>query len=112
MKGNKHMTNINLFRKIGEIDDDLIEQANTLQIKKSIHTKRWIAIAACFALIFAIGIPAITLNIKNQIKLENSQNAKVKYVNKAPVVAGSNSLVPLNEDEIFTKFNLTIFKEK
>ncbi|MEG1846261.1 MAG: hypothetical protein RR239_05105 [Oscillospiraceae bacterium] len=104
------MTNKNIFEQIGNIDDDLIEDANKSSAKKKQPLKFYIPIAACLALVFAIGIPTIALNAKNQIKLENSQNAKAKYINKAPFVVSADCLIPLSEDEIFSKFDLAIFK--
>lgn len=109
------MSNKKLYREIGEIDEVLIEEALIVS-KKGSQKKSWIKLlsqVASIALIvgcIVISIPLITG--KNRvIELTLSRgNIKVYYTDNAPSLSQFNDLVPLTENEIFTKCNTTIFK--
>lgn len=105
------MNKIQLYKEFGGIDEDLIEEAAILN-KKYGENKILIKIAsaaACFVLIFGVGI--FMLGNRNNIDLLLSTgNVKVSYINKAPNIVLSNSLIELSEKELFEKYDTAIFK--
>ena len=75
--------------------------------KRSIPRYIYGAVAACLLLVFLL--PSMLNNSK--IDLENSTgNVKVKYVNRVPDIRTENELIWLSEDEIFNRYNTSIFK--
>lgn len=100
-----------LYKEFGGIDEDLIEEAAIFN-KKNCKSKiliKFVSAAACFVIIFGLGISL--LGRRNYIDLMLSTgNVKVSYINKAPNIASSNSLIELSEKELFEKYDTTIFK--
>jgi len=114
------MNNKQFYREIGEIDEDLIEEARIVQKKcssnKSSPNKSWIklvTVAASFALIVGVaGIGISLINSRNNpFHLSLSKgNIQVYYTNNAASMQQDYNLVSLSEEELLTKRDTTIFK--
>lgn len=101
-----------LFKEIGFLDDDLIEEAENSQIAKKtrIINIKWVGIGACLALFFGLSM-IYFYNQKSDINLvRSSGNVRVKYIDNAPDIMMSASLtIALTEEEILNS-NTSIFK--
>jgi len=114
------MNNKQFFREIGEIEEDLIEEARIAQKKpaqnKSSLHKRWIKLVTVAAsIVFIVGIVSIGISMinarYNAFHLSLSKgNIHVYYTNNAPGSQQLNNLISLSEEELFTKCDTTIFK--
>lgn len=106
------MNRNDFFREIGSIDEKYIQEADIV-MSKSIFKKTWVkiaSVAACFVLIIGIGI-SLVYNQSSTIKLtEASDKVSVKYVNNVPSISVSSALVNLTEQELFSKYDTSIFK--
>lgn len=98
-----------------DFNDKTIELLSTKEIKKEKYNniKRsnrkyfYGAAVTCFLLILFV-IPMLS---NGTIELQNSTgNISVKYVDDIPNIHVERSLVGLSEDEIFNKYNTSIFK--
>lgn len=94
------------FEILGQMDDAYVKSAR--QGRKS--GKRWAAVAACLAVLAAIGIWMLH-DRQNMLPLsDGSQGVTVKYTSKVPAVTAIHSLIDLTEEELFTYFDTAIFR--
>lgn len=104
------MKNEKLLNAIGQINDDYITDAKPREKKSS--RAFWIkfgAIAACFAFTLGIGISMLMQDNEN-IKLSlSSENIRVEYIEEVSTISTQTDLEWLTEEEIFTKYETTIF---
>ncbi|SEW22773.1 hypothetical protein [[Clostridium] fimetarium] len=109
------MNNKQFYREIGEIHEDLIEEARIVQ-KKCSSNKRWIklvTVAASVALIVGVAVIGISLinSRNNAFHLSLSKgNIQVYYTNNTSNLQEDYDLVSLSEEELFSKCDTTIFK--
>lgn len=97
---------------MSEVDSKYVEEAiNYKRTKKKPSWMKWGAMAACFVLGLAIGIPMLK-NQNDHINLSDaSTNVSVRYTNSIPTRAsGSGALAEFTEEELFTRFNTAVFK--
>lgn len=106
-----------LYDEIGQIDDDLIEEA--YHIKKRIFRNRKFirigAAAACLAILAVIGVPMLrTPSVAKAPDLTHlSGGVTARYIEEAPSVNQStkySKLVFYTPEEIFKELKLVIFK--
>lgn len=85
------------------------EKVTNVKVKGKKLCTTLTAIACVLILMISIHI----FNRNSYLHLKNSSgNVSVKYINKAPSVSSSYSLVGLSEEELFHKFNTDIFRGK
>ncbi len=111
------MTKTEAFRLIGGIDEKYVEAAENctprkLEQKKKVYLRVLASAAAC--LVLAAGIFAGGMRLakgSNEIPLSGSSaGVTARYIDKAPGRSGDASLVWLDEDEIFTRWDTAIFR--
>ena len=110
------MTKTEAFRLIGGIDEKYVEAAEVCaprKLKRKRASLRMIASAAA-CLVLAAGILAGGMRLAkgpNEITLSGSSaGVTARYIDKAPGISSETSLVWLDEDEIFTRWNTAIFR--
>lgn len=110
------MTKTEAFRLIGGIDEKYVEAAEdcaSRKLKRKRASLRMIASAAA-CLVLAAGILAGGMRLakgSNEIPLSGSSaGVTARYIEKAPGISSETSLVWLDEDEIFTRWNTAIFR--
>ncbi len=91
------MTNTNLIHAMGRIDPKLIaDAAPDVEQKKSANKTwvKWASLAACFAIVFAIGFMVIPI-FQNEPNTDDVEDKITSYTNIQDVeqVIGSNTLV-------------------
>lgn len=96
---------------MSEIDNKYVDEAiRYKKVGKKHSWTRWVASAACLALIIAVAV-SIVDQVQNQIKLsDNSSNVTVRYTSKPFFMQSSSSLIFLTEEELFTHCDTVIFK--
>lgn len=98
-----------LLEIIGEAQDDYILDAKTAKKKHTPVWVKWAAMAACLAIILAVGAPVFLPQYQIQLS-DKSVGVTARYTN-IPINFGSaDSLVYLTEEELFTEFDTAIFK--
>ena len=105
------MNRLELFRGLGNLDADLIREAEASPARKQ---KKWwqiaLPIAACLALAIGIGTSSV-LYARNSIELSSeSEGVRARYVHNAPEVSSTGDLLLLTEAEMFTRFDTAIFR--
>lgn len=106
------MKNKRILNALNQVDDKYInEAAPEMGVHKRSARIKLAALAACLALVLAVGIPAL-VNRNNAIPLSDaSSKVKVTHINRIPNKSTSKSdLMALTEEEIFSKSNTLIFK--
>lgn len=105
------MKNEELFDVLGDVNEKYVAQARAPVAKqRRPGWKSWAALAACLALLLAVGTSVLD-NQRNKIDLSDaSMNVSAKYTNKAPDTSSETSLIALTEEELFTHFDTIIFK--
>ena len=101
-----------LLDKIGSIDNNLVYHAvNDARPKKKSNRFKWGAIAACLAIVLIAGVVSVNQRV-NRIPLSNNVTNVTAYYTDSPFIFtnSSESLIPLTEEELFTTFDLAIFK--
>lgn len=94
-------------------NEKTIELLSSKEIEKEKYDKKnnhkyfyGIAIASLFIILFTVSMLS-----NPTIELENSTgNISVKYIDKVPNIYTSSDLIWLSEDEIFNKYNTSIFQ--
>ncbi|TVX88084.1 hypothetical protein [Paenibacillus agilis] len=93
----------------------LHSKSNERYHRKEVHPMRkrtniWGAVLASVAVAaFILLVPALSDHASIALH-QSSDGVSVQYVNDAPIVQTSGSLVPLTEEEIFKKPNMSVFK--
>lgn len=107
MKEEKRILNV-----LGQVDEKYIDEAAPgKRMNKKPAWFKWGTIAACFALVLAIGIPMMNNQNNRLILSDASTNVIVKYVDKVQAQAqGAGALAEFTEEELFTNFNTAVFK--
>ena len=108
------MTKKTISDAVTNISAEYIEKAADYSAKKKSDKPVWFKLgtmAACLALVCAIGIPMLN-NRGDRIFLSDaSKNVNVKYTDNAAMQASiSGDLIPLTEEELFTGYNTAVFK--
>lgn len=100
-----------MFDVLGDVSDVYVESAKVHVTRGKRTTLRvWGTMAACLALLMAVGIPSL-INLQNKINLSvSSVGVRVKYTDNVPIVNSSASLIYLTEEELFSYFDTAIFK--
>ncbi len=106
-----------LYKEIGLLDEDLVEEAELIHKKKSLKRKYWKigSLAACLVLLLVIGIVGLsklyepTVNSEEESFANVTGGVKVRYVDKT-VMYSIADLASLSKEEIFQKMNTNIFK--
>lgn len=101
-----------LFDIMGNIDEELINNADGGQKKKGIKTYLKIAMAACLVIALSVGIYGTVLNANNRIELStDSKNVRVHYTSKKNNFAmPAYDLAYLTMDEIVNRENSPIIR--
>ncbi len=87
------------------------QEADSLTFNHRRKYKKKYAVPMAAVILFGIVIGTFLINISSTIELPNSTgNVKVQYVKNTPDVRIQNDLVQLTEDELFHKYNTSIFK--
>lgn len=95
---------------MSEMDNRYVDEAIHYKKNRKHSSIRWVASAACLALLIAVAA-SLADQAQNQIKLsDNSSNVTVRYTDKPVSMQSSSSLIFLTEEELFTHFNTAIFK--
>lgn len=101
-----------LLDAIGSIDNNLVYHAvNDTRQKKKSNRFKWGAIAACLAIVLIAGVVSVNQRV-NQIPLSDDATNVTAYFTDSPFIFtnSSESLIPLTEEELFTTFDIAIFK--
>lgn len=69
------------FEVLGELDDDIIKEANRM-VKKKINWKNWGILAACFAIFMALSIGKLQIKFDEFSRLLTAQNEKENVAGK------------------------------
>lgn len=99
-----------LFDIIGNIDEELISNADDRQKKKGIKTYFKIAMAACLVMALSVGIFG---TVRNADKIElssDSKNVRVHYTSKKKFALSAYDLASLTMDEIVNRENSPIIR--
>ncbi len=105
------------YKEIGLLDEDLIEEADLINKKKSLKGKymKIGTLAACLALLIGIGIFGLSklyepgLNSEEKSFTNLTGGVKVRYVDKT-AMSSTADLQQLSLEEIFQEMNTKIFK--
>ena len=101
-----------LLDAFGSIDNNLVYHAvNDTRQKKKSNRFKWGAIAACLAIVLIAGIVSVNQRV-NRIPLSDDATNVTAYYTDSPFIFtnSSESLIPLTEEELFTTFDIAIFK--
>ena len=98
---------------MGQIDDCLLERAESSESRLSSRSRRlkWGALAASLALAVLIAVPTVN-DLNNRIQLgDRSSGVKAKYTaGNVYSVSSESMLIALSEEELFTYFETAIFE--
>ena len=102
-----------LYKEIGLVDEDLIEEAEHVEAKKPCNKAfiRFGAVAACLAILAVIGIPLLMKGKKAEdptTQITLSGGVIGKYVDEVPDEKVSYDLADLSLEEIFNKWGKVI----
>ena len=114
------MNNKQFYREIGEIDEDLIEdarieEARVAQKKRTLNKKWMKLVLGAASIVLVVGIAGTGISLinsrNNAFELTLSKgNIHVYYTNKEAGIQQDYNLVSLSEEDLFTKYDTTIFK--
>lgn len=100
-----------MLETIENLDPAYIENAARKPKSRRNDWVKWVAIAACLAIVLAVGAPVFLPQYQIQLS-EKSVGVTARFTN-IPINFGSaDSLVYLTEEELFTEFDTAIFKGK
>lgn len=90
------------FEVLGELDDDIIKEANVI-IKKKINWKNWGILAACLAIFMTLSISILQMTVQNErenvVRKETPTNEK-RTGSFKPVINFEGIVISVDGDKI------------